>query len=120
MALFPEMPMAAKAAEYGDNEEVMPDIRGGRARPPAFVPPPPQPMPEEPMEEPMDEGPMDLTGQGGLPSPDEPTAPPWDIKLQADGSSVYYIKSPDGDPANDIILGRNEPPKLPKGMQEGM
>lgn len=118
MALFPEMPMAAKAAEYGDDEEVMPDIRGGRARPPAFVPPPPQPMPEE--EEPMEEGPMDLTGQGGLPSPDEPSKPPWDIKLQADGSSVYYIKSPDGDPANDIVLGRNEPPKLPKGMQEGM
>ena len=113
------MPMAAKAADYGDDEEVMPDIKGGRARPPAFVPPPPQPMPEEPTEEPTDE-PTDLTGQGGLPSPDEPSKPPWDIKLQADGSSVYYIKSPDGDPANDIVLGRNEPPKLPKGMQGGM
>jgi hypothetical protein len=37
--------------------------------------------------------------------------------MQPDGSSIYVMPSPDGDPINDIMLGRNEPPKLPKAFQ---
>ncbi len=53
----------------------------------------------------------------GLPSPGAPAAPPYTVRLQADGSSVYVLPSPDGDPAKDIVLSRNEPPRLPKAFQ---
>ncbi len=52
------------------------------------------------------------------PIPRAPVAtPPWSVRPQPDGSSVYYMPSPDGDPSKEVILGVNPPPKLPKALQ---
>lgn len=55
----------------------------------------------------------------GAPAPaaPQPQGPPWSVKLQPDGSSIYVIPSPDGNAANDIVLGVNKAPALPKAMQ---
>ncbi len=50
-------------------------------------------------------------------APAQPPAPSYDVRLQPDGSSVYVMPSPDGDPSKDIILGVNKAPAVPKAMQ---
>ena len=53
-----------------------------------------------------------MGGAMGLPSPSAPPEPPFEVKMQADGSSVYLTKT---DP--QIVIGINPPPKLPKALQ---
>jgi len=50
-------------------------------------------------------------------APPAPQAPPYTVRLQPDGSSVYVMPSPDGDPGKDIVLGVNKAPAVPKAMQ---
>lgn len=58
--------------------------------------------------------PQQSAGLMGMPSPDAPSEPPYDVKLQADGSSVYLTKT---DPP--VVIGINKPPKLPPALQGG-
>lgn len=60
-----------------------------------------------------------MAGPGAMPpggpmQPPAPTKAPWDVQMQDDGSSVYSIPGPNGNP---IILGVNPPPRLPKALQ---
>ena len=98
------MPMAAAAAKYSSPADLTPPMPGGGA-------PPPAPMAAVP------QAPTGGMGMPSLPAPGAPAQAPWQVRLQADGSSVYVVPSPDGDPTKDIILGRNEPPKMPKALQ---
>lgn len=66
-----------------------------------------------------------LPSQPSLTPPPAPATPPTlptavpgvVIKAQADGSSAYVYPSPDGNAANDVFLGRIEPPKVPRAFQ---
>lgn len=104
------MPMGIAANSYDQPVDLTPPMpTGGMAPPPpaglaAAAPPPPGAMP------------MGST-MPMMPEPDAPAAPPYTVRMQPDGSSIYVMPSPDGDPMNDIMLGRNEPPKLPKAFQ---
>lgn len=51
---------------------------------------------------------------GNAPLPPVPQKPPYDVRLQSDGTAVYYTTAPDG---KEVIIGLNPPPKLPKAMQ---
>lgn len=57
-------------------------------------------------------------GAQPMPQVGQPQQPPYSVKLQPNGSSLYYVPSPDGNPANDIVLGLNDPPKVPKAFQK--
>lgn len=48
----------------------------------------------------------------GFPAPSASAEPPYDVELQADGSSIYYTKT---EPR--IVIGVNQPPKLPAALQ---
>jgi hypothetical protein len=50
------------------------------------------------------------------PPPGQPEENPYQVRLQPDGSSVYYLPGPT--PQQEIILGVNNPPKLPKALQQ--
>lgn len=52
--------------------------------------------------------------QTGTPQPQTP----YTVRMQPDGSSLYTIPSPDGNAAQDIVLGLNPPPKMPKAFQK--
>ena len=103
------MPMGIAADRYDQPADLTPPMpAGGMAPPPpaalaAGAPPPPAAMP------------MGST-LPSMPAPSAPAGPPWSVALQPDGSSKYFIPSPDGDPAKEIVLGVNPPPKLPKAM----
>lgn len=56
--------------------------------------------------------PQQAAGLMGMPSPDAPSEPPYDVKLQPDGSSIYFTKT---DPP--VVIGVNKPPKLPAALQ---
>lgn len=105
----PSMPFAAAADKYSAPANLTPPMpAGGMAPPPpaalaAGAPPPPAAMP------------MGST-LPTMPEPAAPAGPPWSVALQPDGSSKYFIPSPDGDPAKEIVLGVNPPPKLPKAF----
>lgn len=66
-------------------------------------------------------GPLPMTPDASMP----PAAPasavaqesPYSVKLQADGTSVYYLPGPKGDGSDDIVLGVNRAPKLPPALQ---
>lgn len=53
-----------------------------------------------------------------FPPPGAPSAPPYQIAMQPDGSGKYYVPSPDGNPLNDVVIGVIPPPKLPKAFQK--
>lgn len=95
--------MARAAAQSAGQPLAMPPIPpvGGAQMPAAQASPTAQAMPI----------------MGGMPAPSAPAAPPYQVRLQSDGSSVFYIPSPDGDPSKDVVLGRNDAPKLPKAFQ---
>jgi len=105
----PAMPFATAADKYSTPADLSPPMpAGGMAPPPpaalaAGAPPPPAAMP------------MGST-LPAMPAPSAPAGPPWSVALQPDGSSKYFIPSPDGDPAKEIVLGVNPPPKLPKAL----
>lgn len=94
------MPMAANALKYSTPANLVPPMPAGGARP---LPAPIQATP--------------ISSMPMMPPPSAPAKPPYSVRLQADGSSIFYIPSPDGNPVNDIILGKNDPPKLPKALQ---
>lgn len=48
-----------------------------------------------------------------FPAPSAPIKPPWDVRMQPDGTSVYFENTP----AGEIIRGVNPPPKIPKALQ---
>ena len=105
------MPFAAKAMQSQAPANLMPPMPAGGAP----MPPPAAmgaPAPTGPP-------PAAMPPQGGMPSlpPSGAPAAPYTVRLQPDGSSVYVMPSPDGNPANDIILSVNAPPKLPKALQ---
>lgn len=60
-------------------------------------------------------GVMQTPAQTRLPAPGSPEQSPYQVRLQPDGSSVYYIPGPT--PQEDIVLGVNTAPKLPKALQ---
>jgi len=86
-----------------------PIAAGPGPMPPAGALPPPMP--------PAPAAPEAMNPPGMFPPPQAPAAPPFDVRMQPDGSSVYVIPSPDGDKGKDIVLGINPPPKLPKAFQ---
>jgi len=115
----PQMPMGRVAAKLS-TPPLPPPLSlppgGAMSPPPAAAPAlamppmdqaapamPPQGMPAAPMGNPF-------------PAPDAPSAPPYQVELQDDGSSVYSLppQTPGGKP---IIIGINPPPKLPKALQ---
>lgn len=84
---------------------------------PAFLPPPPAgaaPMPPPPLPQ---AGPLPPPPVAAPPMAPAAPAVPWKVKQQPDGSSVDYIPSPDGNPANDVILNVHQAPKIPKALQ---
>jgi len=105
---IPLMPMARVAADAQGAPSVIPPIPpmagGPGPTPPAGALPPPA-------------APEAMNPPGMFPPPQAPAAPPFNVRMQPDGSSVYIIPSPDGDPGKDIVLGINPPPKLPKAFQ---
>ncbi len=111
MDAMPFSQIAAKAS--GAPANLTPPMPSGGALPPppaglgaAMAPP----APAAPMGPPP--------GLPAMPPPSAPAAPPYTTRLQADGSSIYVIPSPDGDPGKDVVLGVNPPPKIPKAFQQ--
>lgn len=109
----PMMPMGISAARLSLDDDTMPNLslggHGGR-KPlsldgPTVAPAAPPMAPPGAMSQPMGGAPM---------QPPQPQAPPWNVQMQSDGSSVYSIPGQDGKP---IILGVNPPPRLPKSLQ---
>lgn len=98
------MPLARAAAQSAGQPVGMPPMppAGGAQMPAAQANPTTKAMPI----------------MGGMPAPSAPAAPPYQVRLQSDGSSVFYIPSPDGDQSKDVVLGRNDAPKLPKAFQQ--
>lgn len=68
-------------------------------------------MSPDPMAPPM-AGPLPT-----MPPPSAPSAPPYSVELQPDGSSIYFVPSPDGDPMKKVVLQVNKAPKLPPAFQ---
>ncbi len=100
---FPQMPMgqaATSAAGAPTGFPAMPPPSGGAAAPPAQANPPAQAAPSQQMPAPG----------AGLPSGIV-------VRMQPDGTSVYVMPSPTGDPSQDVILGLNPPVKIPKAFQ---
>ena len=52
-----------------------------------------------------------MGGAGGMNPPGAPAEPPYDVKLQPDGSSIYVSKT-----QPPVVLAVNPPPKLPKAL----
>lgn len=50
---------------------------------------------------------------GSMPSPEMPSEPPFEVVLQADGSSIYQTKT-----NPPVVIGVNKPPKLPAAMAQ--
>lgn len=50
-------------------------------------------------------------------APSQPQGAPWQTRQQPDGSSIYFLPGMKGDGSDDIVIGVNQPPKLPKAMQ---
>lgn len=100
MGTMSQMPMGMSANRLSLEDEILPDLNLGGGRAPLSLDAPTA-MPQ------------------GAPIPPQTQTPatppiPWDVRLQPDGSSVNYIKGPDG---AEIILNVNQPPKLPKAYQ---
>lgn len=55
--------------------------------------------------------------EGMAPPPQAPPSPIWQVKMQADGTSVYYIPGA-GENGDDLYLKVNDPPKPPKPLQQ--
>lgn len=102
----PMMPYGAAAAAKSAPAPLPPLTFPQGAGPMLPLPPAGDPMPT-PQTSPMAGGP--------LPAPADPTAPPWKVKQQPDGSSVDYLPGPKG----DIVLAVHKPPPLPRAMQPG-
>jgi len=107
------MPMQVAAMQRMplNSADLMPPLPQGPG--PAAGAPPPAPAGPPPMEMPPQIG-MPPQGAGAPPAgpagiPQYPL--PLDVKLQADGSSIYLLKG------SDIVLSRNEPPPIPKALQ---
>lgn len=96
--------------------------------PPLSLPPKgnaPMPLPMPPISATPAAGPVGTPsgmppapGAQPMPQLGQPQQPPYSVRLQPDGSSLYYTPSPDGNAANDVILGLNPPPKVPKALQK--
>jgi hypothetical protein len=108
LPMLPRMPMSIAAADtMGAAPEPLPPI----PMPPAGATPPPA-MPPPSLPTPM--APDTMLPQGAQPAPEQSPAAPYQVRTQPDGSIVGYIPSPDGNPANDIIVGVHKPFNLPK------
>jgi hypothetical protein len=94
-----QMPMGQAAQPPLNTASVMPPMPPGPVQSPGVGAPPPA------------EAGM-MGGAGGFPAPGAPNEPPYDVKLQADGSGVFVSKT---DPP--IVIGVVPPPKLPKALQ---
>lgn len=91
MMTQPSMPMQAAYQSTLPS----PPMAGSLAGPPGALPMPPA---------------------GAVP-PQGPPPPQWQVKMQPDGTSVYFMPGPKGDGSDDLIMGVNPPPKQPKGAQ---
>lgn len=104
--------------------------QGALPPPPPFLPPPPKggapmPLPLPPSAQPPAPGPIGMPPApmpaAPPPAPSQPSLPTAQpgvvIQTQADGSARFVVPSPDGNSANDVFLGRIEPPKLPRAFQ---
>lgn len=110
----PTMPMGAAALSATGNAPLPPifppskgaPMPGGSNLPPALPPALPPSMPPT--------GPAmgAAGGPPGMPAPNAPAAPPYTVRLQPDGSSVYSLQTPNG----EVVLGVNPPPKVPKAF----
>jgi len=102
----PMMPMAASLRTAPPLSDALAPLGQPTPPPPSMIsagmPPGAPPMPPAPPQ-----------------APAAPQGPAWTVRPQADGSSVYVIPSPDGDPSKDIVIGMNPAPKLPKSLQPG-
>lgn len=58
-------------------------------------------------------GPSGTPLGGGIPAPSAPVEPPYEVVLQADGSSVYQTKT-----TPPVVIGVNRPPKLPPSLSK--
>ena len=110
----PAMPITNAVDKYASPANLMPPIPTNGAPPP---PPAGAPMGMQGAPPPPSDMMATAPTMPSLPAPGDPAQPPYTVRLQADGSSIYVLPSPDGDPAKDIVLSRNEPPKLPKAFQ---
>jgi len=111
------MPMGAAAASRAlppNPADLMPPLTQGPA-PAAAAPPMPTGAP--PAMPPSMPPPISMPPAGAAPMMPAPAPQPtpdqmFEVKLQSDGSSIYLLKG------TDIVLGRNEPPKMPKSLQQ--
>lgn len=112
-----EMPfgqIAAKAS--GAPANLLPPM------PPPGMPPAPSTPPSvlPPAASPAPIGPPPMSPAVGLPMmppPSAPATPPYSVRLQNDGSAVFYVASPDGDPGKDVVLQVAKAPKVPPAFQ---
>lgn len=96
----PGMPMGSAARLPLNAAQLMPSIRG---IPAAGAPPAPAAGLMAPGGSPI-----------GFPAPGAPEKPPFEVEMQPNGTSVYYVPGSNG---QKIILGVNPPPKMPKALQ---
>lgn len=112
------MPMKQAADDAAGAPPIsLPPISGGPGPapmgPPPMMPPPmPPTAPTMPAMPPLGANPAPMA-----PAPPGPPPAPYQTRQQADGSIIGYIPSPDGNPANDVIIGVHPAFKVPKGLQ---
>lgn len=92
------MPMGRAAAASG----------GGNMLPPM----PPGAAPSEPTT--MNSAAPMPSPMPSFPAPSAPSTPPYDVKLQPDGSSIYLMNGANG----PVVLGVNQAPKMPKSAMQ--
>lgn len=96
--MTPEMPMGQAAQLPLDTSSILGALP---SKSPAAGAPPPAAA-----------GMMGQAGAMSFPEPGAPAEPPFDVRLQPDGSSVYVTKT-----QPEIVIGINPAPKLPKALQ---
>jgi len=111
----PAMPMQAAAMSRMplNTADLMPPMPQAGPAPAPAAPATPSPAGPPPMSMPP---PLGMPPQGAGAPPAGPVGiPPFplplEVKLQDDGSSIYLLKG------SNIVLSRNEPPKIPKALQ---
>lgn len=110
----PKMPGAIAAADASTPPPILPPLGPMGGGPGPLPPPPMAPPPMSPA--PMGAPPMGPTGGDPMLAP-APAAPPYMAKVQSDGSILAVIPSPDGNPANDVVIGHMPAVKIPKALQ---
>ena len=97
----PSMPMG-KSAILPLNDSLLPQVP--TVSPGAGTPPP------------STGGMMQTQGSTPAPAPGGSEAP-YQVEMQPDGSSIYYIPGPSGTSTDGVVVAVNPAPKLPKSLQ---